>query len=312
MAKVLVIDPMMSKLKSDWLGAGYEVVQPRSYELGDIFPELPGTAGLLTAFRPVPAEMIEAAPDLKVVARPGAGVDNIDIEAATRRGVMVCNVTGVRGRSLAEHALFMMLYLSRHAWMKDDQAAWEATPPEQLTGKTLGVVGLGDIGGNVVKIGQGFGLKILVNTRTFDPGRVPGTEVEFVSFDEMCPRADFIVLAMPLVPETQGLIRAETIGRMKKTAIVINLARGQAVVTDDLLEAIRAGRIAGAGLDVTDPEPLPDGHPLFSIPQVIITPHNGSRSPETTAAAMCRMADNVRKAMAGERPIYLVNPEVLG
>jgi D-3-phosphoglycerate dehydrogenase len=155
-AKVLVIDPMMSKLKSDWLGAGYEVVQPRSYELGDIFPELPGTAGLLTAFRPVPAEMIEAAPDLKVVARPGAGVDNIDIEAATRRGVMVCNVTGVRGRSLAEHALFMMLYLSRHAWMKDDQAAWEATPPEQLAGKTLGVVGLGDIGGNVVKIGQGF------------------------------------------------------------------------------------------------------------------------------------------------------------
>ena len=312
MARILVIDPMMSKLKPGWLGSGYEVVQPKSYEPEDIAPELPGANGLLTAFRPVPAEMIEAAPNLKVVARPGAGVDNIDIEAATRRGVMVCNVTGVRGRALAEHAFFMMLYLSRHAWMKDDQAAWVETPPEQLTGKTLGVVGLGDIGGNVVKIGQGFGMKILVNTRTPDPGRAPGAEIEFISFEKMCPKADFIVLAMPLVPETQGLIRAETLKKMKESAIVINLARGQAIVTDDLLEAIQAGRIAGAGLDVTDPEPLPDGHPLFSIPQVLITPHNGSRTSETTAAAMGRMADNIHKAMAGERPIYLVNPEVLG
>lgn len=312
MVKVLVIDPMMSKMKPDWLGPGYEVVHPKSYEPKDIAPELPGAYGLLTAFRPVPAEMIEAAPNLKVVARPGAGVDNIDIEAATRRGVMVCNVTGVRGRALAEHAFFMMLYLARHAWMKDDQAAWVEMPPEQLTGKTLGVVGLGDIGGNAVRIGHGFGMNILVNTRTPDPGRVPGPEIEFVSFEEMCPKADFIVLAMPLVPETEGLIRTETLEKMKKSAIVINLARGQAVVTDDLLEAIQAGRIAGAGLDVTDPEPLPDGHPLFSIPQVLITPHNGSRTSETTAAAMGHMADNVRKAMTGGRPIYLVNPEVLG
>jgi phosphoglycerate dehydrogenase-like enzyme len=311
-AKVLVIDSKMSKIKPDWLGPGYEVVQPKGYEDADILRELSGIAGFFTAFRPVPAELIEAAPDLKVVARPGAGVDNIDINAATRCGVMVCNVTGVRGRSLAEHAFFMMLYISRNAWMKDDQETWLATPPIQLTGKTLGVVGLGDIGGNIVKIGHGFGMNILVNTRTPDPGRVPGVDVEFVSFDEMCPRADFIVLAMPLVPETEGLVRSETLGKMKKSAVVVNLSRGQAIVTDDLLEAIQAGRIAGAGLDVTDPEPLPDGHPLFSIPQVLISPHNGSRTSETTAAAMGRSADNIRKAIEGLRPMGLVNTEVLG
>ncbi|MDP7504833.1 MAG: NAD(P)-dependent oxidoreductase [Nitrospinota bacterium] len=314
MHKILVIDPRQKNVKPGWLGPEYNVVQPASYELENIMEEIRDAEGILTAFRPVPSELMEAVPGLKVVARPGAGIDNIDnidVEAATRLGVRVCNVTGVRGRALAEHALFLMLYLARHAWMKDDPEGWEATPPIQLTGRTMGVVGLGDIGRNVVKIGHGFGLEILVNTRTPDPAYVPEAAIEFVSFEKMCPRADFIVLAMPLTPETRGFTRAETIGWMKKEVIIINLARGQAVVTGDLLEAVRAGRIAGAGLDVTDPEPLPADHLLRSIPQVLITPHNGSRTAETTAKAMGRSADNIRKALAGERPINLVNPEVM-
>jgi phosphoglycerate dehydrogenase-like enzyme len=167
--KILVIDPRQKNVKLGWLGPEYNVVQPASYELKNIMEEIRDAEGILTAFRPVPSELMEAVPGLKVVARPGAGIDNIDVEAATRLGVRVCNVTGVRGRALAEHALFLMLYLARHAWMKDDPEGWEATPPIQLTGRTMGVVGLGDIGRNVVKIGHGFGLEILVNTRTPDP-----------------------------------------------------------------------------------------------------------------------------------------------
>jgi phosphoglycerate dehydrogenase-like enzyme len=310
--KILLVDPMFEKLPPDWLGPGYEIVRPASFEAVDIARASAGVSGMLTAFRLVTAEMMDAAPDLKVVVRPGAGIDNIDVEAATGRGILVCNAEGVRGHALAEHAFFMMLYLGRHAWMKDDPVAWEATPGVQLEGKSLGIVGLGDIGRHLARIGNGFGLNLLVNTRTEDPSYVPGVPLEFVGIGELLSRADFLALAMPLVPETAGFIRRETIAQMKETAILVNLARGQAVVTADLLEAMEAGHLAGAGLDVTDPEPLADDHPLRAMPNVLITPHNGSRTPEAQAAAMKRAADNFKLALAGERPINLVNPEVLG
>ena len=223
---------------------------------------------------------------------------------------MVCNVEGVRGPAVAEHAVFMMLYLARNTWLKDDPA-WETTPMVELRGKTLGIVGLGDIGRHLARIADGFGMKILVNTRTPDPSRVPGVKLEFHSFRELLPLVDFLVLCMPLTDETRGIACTETIEMMKKSAILVNVARGPAVKTDDILAAMQADRLAGAGLDVTDPEPLPGDHPLRAIRNVLISPHHASRTLETDAAALARTGENVLNALAGKRPVNLVNPEVL-
>jgi len=314
-AKVILVDPLYEtpqwNVGKDWLGAGNEIIRPSAYTPEAIMPLLGEVEGILTVFKPVTAQMMDAAPRLKVVVKPGAGVDNIDTQAATERGVMVCNAEGVRGLSVAEHAFFMMLYLARHAWMKEDQKTWEHMAHVQLAGKSLGIVGLGDIGRRAARIGNGFGMKILVNTRTPDPAYVPGVAMEFLSFEELLPRADFLLLCMPLSAGTQGMIRAQTLARMQKEAILINVSRGPAVVTEDLLRAIHAGVIAAAGLDVTDPEPLADAHPLRSLPNVLITPHHASRTPECQQAAMDRTAENMQLALAGRRPVNLVNPEAL-
>lgn len=314
MAKVVLIDPLYStpawRVSSDWLGGEHEVVAPEEFTPEAIAPLLPEAEGILTVFRPVSREMMEMAPNLRVAAKPGAGVDNIDVEAATGRGVLVCNVEGVRGRSVAEHAFFMALYLARHAWMRHRQEEWEHTPAVQLGGKSLGVVGLGDIGRRAARIGHGFGMELLVNTRTEDPSYVPEARLEFLAFDALLPRADFLVLCMPLAPETRGIMGRENLRKMKPDAILVNVSRGPAVVSDDLLEVMRAGHLGGAGLDVTDPEPLPKEHGLWGLSNVLVSPHHASRTPETQTAAMERTAENVRLALAGERPVNVVNPEV--
>jgi phosphoglycerate dehydrogenase-like enzyme len=183
---------------------------------------------------------------------------------------------------------------------------------QQLGGKSIGIVGLGDIGANLARMADGFGLRVLVNTRKPVPGRVPGVEIEYFSFGELLPRVDYLVLCMPLTDETRGIVCAESISKMKKGAFLINVARGPVAVTEDMLDAVREGRLAGLGLDVTDPEPLPGDHPLRSIPNVLLSPHHASRTRETDAAALGRTAENIRLALSGERPINLVNPEVFG
>ena len=181
----------------------------------------------------------------------------------------------------------------------------------ELRGKTLGIVGLGDIGSHLARIAGGFGMNILVNTRTPDPSRVPGVKLAFHSFRELLPLVDFLALCMPLTDGTKGIICTESLGMMKKSAILVNVARGQAVKTDDILVTMQTGRLAGVGLDVTDPEPLPGDHPLRAIHNVLISPHHASRTLETDAAALARLSENVRSVLAGKKPVNLVNTEVL-
>ncbi len=315
MAKVVLIDPLYAtpewRVTSDWLGAEHEVIAPDAFTPVAIEPLLPDAEGILTVFRSVSREMIAMVPNLKVVAKPGAGVDNIDLRAATERGVMVCNVEGIRGRAVAEHSFFMALYLARHAWMRGDQEKWEHVPAVQLGGKSLGIVGLGDIGRRAARIGHGFGMELLVNTRTEAPSYVPEANLEFVSFDALLSRSDFLILCMPLSPEMRGILNKKNLLKMKPDAILINVSRGPAVVSDDLLEVMRDGHLGGAGLDVTDPEPLPKDHGLWGLENIIISPHHASRTPETQTAAMARTAENVCMALSGEKPINIVNLEVL-
>jgi phosphoglycerate dehydrogenase-like enzyme len=241
--------------------------------------------------------MIALAPMLRLVAKPGAGVDNIDVAAAARRGVTVTNVSGARGRAVAEHALFMMLHLARRGWLRGDPA-WRDTPATQLGGKTLGIVGLGDIGSHLARSGHGLGMQVVAHTRTPDPdrARVP---VRFVDLDSLLREADVVVLCAPLTDATRGMIDRRALTTMKDDAYLINVARGPMVSTDDLLEAMRSGRLAGAGLDVTDPEPLPQDHGLQVLPHVLISPHNAGRTVESQAEALTRMRENVRLVLSG-------------
>jgi phosphoglycerate dehydrogenase-like enzyme len=278
------------------------VVIPRGFEPEDLRPLLPDVEALLTAHAPVTEEMIALAPRLRLVAKPGAGVDNIDLTAAARHGVSVTNVTGARGRAVAEHALFMMLHLARCAWLQGEPA-WRDATATQLGGKTLGIVGLGDIGSHLGRFGHGLGMRVIAHTRTPDADREPNVPVRFVDLDTLLRESDVVVLCVPLTEETRGMIDRSALAMMKDDASLINVARGPIVATDDLLEAMRSGRLAGAGLDVTDPEPLPPDHGLRALPRVLISPHNSGRTFESQAEALERMRRNVRLVLAGEAPI---------
>ena len=311
MARVLVVDPLLVTpafgIADGWAGDNHEVIVPSGFEPDEVERHLRDADAILTAHRPVTRAMIVAAPELMLIAKPGAGVDNIDVAAAAEHGVIVTNVTGARGRAVAEHALFMMLYLARRAWMRDDPA-WQHTPGVQLGGKRLGIVGLGAIGRELARFGNGVGMEVLANTRTPDAAAVPGIRVAFVQRAELLVRADVVVLCPPLTSETRGMVDRKAIARMKEGAYLINVGRGPLVVTEDLLDAMRVGHLAGAGLDVTDPEPLPPEHGLRALPNVLISPHNAGRTYESQAAALARMRDNVLAVLTGRPPLDRVAP----
>jgi phosphoglycerate dehydrogenase-like enzyme len=278
------------------------VLIPEAFDIEHLRSLLPEAAALLTAHAPVTEEMIELAPALRLVAKPGAGVDNIDVAAAARRGVTVTNVPGARGRAVAEHALFLLLHLARRGWLHDDPV-WRDTLATQLGGKILGIVGLGEIGALVARFGQGLGMQVLANTRTPDPDRAPGVPVRFVDLDTLLREADAVILCAPLTDATRNMIDRRALRMMKEDACLINVARGPIVSTEDLLEVMRAGHLAGAGLDVTDPEPLPEDHGLRSLPHVLISPHNAGRTIESQTEALARMRENVRLVLSGSPPI---------
>jgi D-3-phosphoglycerate dehydrogenase len=302
MAKLLVVDPLLTsegfRIGPDWAGPEYEVLIPEGFEIEHLRSLLPEVDALLTAHAPVTEEMIALAPNLRLIAKPGAGVDNIDVAAASRRGVTVTNVSGARGRAVAEHALFLLLHLARRGWLRGDPA-WRDTLATQLGGKTLGIVGLGDIGSHLARFGQGLGMQVVAHTRTPDHDRAQGIPVRFVDLDTLLREADVVVLCAPLTDATRGMIDRRALTTMKDSAYLINVARGPLVSTDDLLEVVRAGHLAGVGLDVTDPEPLPEDHGLRLLPHVLISPHNAGRTFESQAAALMRMRENVRLVLSG-------------
>ena len=305
-ARILVVDPLLIsegfRIGADWAGPEHEVLIPEGFDLEHLRSLLPEAAALLTAHAPVTEEMIALAPALRLVAKPGAGVDNIDVAAAARRGVTVTNVAGARGRAVAEHALFLLLHLSRRGWLRDDPA-WRDTLATQLGGKSLGIVGLGEIGAHVARFGEGLGMQVIAHTRTPDPDRAPGVAVRFVDLDTLLREADAVILCAPLTDATRNMIDRRALRLMKEDAYLINVARGPLVSTEDLLEVMRAGHLAGAGLDVTDPEPLPEDHGLHSLPHVLISPHNAGRTIESQTEAMARMRENVRLVLSGSPPI---------
>ena len=287
----------------DRLAAEHEVeVWPEQLPPGrdELLARAPGLDGLLSLLTdPVDAELIEAAPRLRAISNYAVGVDNVDLEAAATRGIPVGNTPDVLTDTTADLAVALMLGISRHLVEGDayvrrgEWRTWETglLLGHDLHGSTVGIVGFGRIGQAVARRLEGFGCEILHTSRS---GGVP--------LEELLDRSDFVTLHSPLTPETRGLIGDEALARMKPTAYLVNTARGPIVDSDALGRALHAGRIAGAALDVTDPEPLPGDHPLLGAPNLLVLPHLGSAT-EATRARMADMAvDNLLAALAG-RPM---------
>lgn len=265
----------------------------------------------------VSGEVIRAAKNLKIISRTGAGVDNIDLAAADKAGVMICNTPAVNNVSVAEHAVALMLSLAKQLPLLDTCVRtpdrWKERLKNhgvELFGKTLGVVGIGAIGSLAARIcANGFGMRILVFDPYADPSRFP--EYAFVGLPELFSSSDFITLHCPSLPDTRGLVNHELIGRMKPSAYLVNCARGDVVDTAALYDALAHGRIAGAGLDVFAEEPIPTADALLSLPNVIVSPHAAALTKEASQKMSIEACRQVIDYFEGRTPpfVYRFNRE---
>jgi glycerate dehydrogenase len=253
-------------------------------------------------------EDILGAHRLELIAVAGTGTDGVDLAAATERGIAVCNVRGYCTASVVQHAWAMILSLTQHlaqytrlasgSWVENEKYAVLAHPTRELSGRVLGIVGWGTLGRGVAAVGEAFGMRTLVCNR---PGAAP--EAGRVSLDELLATADIVSLHCPSTPATRGLIGARELELMKPDALLINTARGALVDSAALAQALRAGRLAGAGIDVLPQEPPTDGEPLLDpgIPNLILTPHIAWAASETRQRCIDEMAANITDFLRGGR-----------
>lgn len=265
----------------------------------------------------VSKELIEAAEKLRVIGRAGVGVDNIDLSAATARGILVMNAPDGNTITTAEHTIALLVALARNVAQANSSvkaARWDRKRfiGAELQGKTLGIVGLGRIGRAVAERGAGLGMKVVAHDPFISIEQARDFEVETASLDDVFARADFLTIHTPLTNETRGLINARAIAKMKKGARIINCARGGLVDEGALHDAIVSGKIAGAALDVFEQEPPPADHPLLQLDQVIVTPHLGASTAEAQEAVALTVAEQMRDYFLTGAVRGAVNMPVLG
>ena len=263
----------------------------------------------------LPDDIFEAAPRLRAVVVHGTGTDLVPLAAATARGVMVANLPGANAQSVAEYCAMAMLMLARNiltitstlkarSW---DEARLLGGGAREISGMTLGIVGVGQIGSRLAAIcHRGFGMRVLGHQRRLD--RLPA-EAQAASLEELLSQSDFVVLACPLTRETHHLLNQQRIASMKPSAWLINVGRGPVVDEAALVDALRARRIAGAMLDVYEEYRLAPGHALFSLDNVILTPHLAAVTRESRGRASVAAAEEMLRMLAGENPRNFVNPE---
>ena len=258
----------------------------------------PYHALLVRSATKVTREVIERADALKVIGRAGVGVDNVDLEAATRRGIVVMNSPSGNSVTTAEHAISMMMALARHIPAADASTKcgkWEREKflGTEVRGKTLGVVGLGNIGRIVADLAVGLKMKVIGYDPMLTEAAAGKLGIQLASLTDLYERADFVTVHTPLTEETRGLVGEAAIGRMKEGVRIINCARGGIVDEAALVKAIRSGKVAGAALDVFVQEPPPPDHPLFKLPQVITTPHLGAATGEAQVQVAIDIAQQI-------------------
>jgi len=260
----------------------------------------------------VNAELIAAGQRLRVIGRAGTGVDNIDVEAATQRGIVVVNAPASNNVAVAELAIGLLIGLARaipqaHAslqggrWERSKYVGWE------VRGKTLGLVGLGRIGSEVARRARGLEMHVAAYDPVVSLDRAEQIGVELLTLDELLARADIVSIHVPLIDSTRNLFDAERIGRMKRGAYLINASRGGIVDEEALIAAIDAGQLGGAALDVFGQEPPPADSPIIHHPQIITVPHIGASTAEAQTSAGTDVAEGVAAALSGATPRYAVN-----
>lgn len=312
-------------LPSDWIsildGKVELIVSPDekpgwAANLLEVLPRADGILSLLTTR--IDATLLEKTPLLRVVSNMAVGVDNIDINACTKRGIPVGNTPGAMTDATADLTMSLLLAAARklpESARDAREGRWQTWSPTgwlgaDLRGATLGIIGLGKIGRAVAERARGFGLRLVYWEPTDSPENEAQTGARYVSFDELLSTSDFVTLHCPLNESTRGLIGESALRKMKPTAILINAARGPVVDTSALVRALSENWIASAALDVTDPEPLPPTHALYSLPNCFILPHIGSAT-HGTRKRMAEMAcENLLAGLEGRRLLNCVNPEV--
>jgi phosphoglycerate dehydrogenase-like enzyme len=296
--------------------AGFELVFPsKAGQLteDELLRELPGIAATLAGSEPYTRRVFQASPGLRVIARVGVGFDAVDLAAATEAGVAVTITPGTNHDAVAEQAFGMILALAKRivAFDRDVRAGkWPRQATVPLRGRTLGIAGLGRIGKAVARRGACFGMRLLAYEPYPDQAFVQEHRVTLVSLEGLLAESDFLSLHVPLAPESRYLINRRTLALMKPTAFLINTARGGLVNEADLLEALRAGKLAGAALDVFEREP-PGAHPLFALDSVVLTPHTAGVDLQSRDDMAVSAAEAVLTLMRGEWPAEkVVNADV--
>ena len=266
---------------------------------------------------PITADVMSKMPKCKIIARYGIGVDTIDLDAATAAGIIVTNNPTYCIEEVAEHTMALLLSAARKITFYDRQVRagkWEVPPGkpiQRLAGSTLGLVGFGNIARQVAIRAAAFGMKVLYADPFVKEGQfdAPGKKMELM---DMLKQSDFVSVHPPLTPQTRKSINDEAFATMKPTAVIINCARGPVIDTDALVRALDAKKIAGAALDTTDPEPLPNPHPLRGRENVIINPHAAWYSEQAMVGLQAGAPGEVRRVLSGEWPINVVNKAVKG
>lgn len=275
---------------------------------------LQGIDGAIVSTDPFTARVIQAADRLTVISRTGVGYDAVDVPAATARGVIVTTTPGVNRHAVADWALALMLCCARKVpenLAEVRRGAWTRYEGMDLDGKTLGVVGLGTIGKAVAKRAQAFGMRLLAYDLVQDLLFAEGQGIAFVSLEDLLRQSDVVSIHCFLNAATRHLINADRLALMKPTAFLINTARGGIVDTEALCRALHAQRIAGAGLDVFEGEPLCADSPLRALDNVYLSPHCAGSTEDARKRSGTMAAENLVRALRGERPEGIVNPEVL-
>lgn len=279
-------------------------------ELLEIIPEF--DALLVRSASKVTAEVIEKAAKLKIIGRAGVGVDNIDIPAATAKGIIVINSPGGNTIAATEHTMAMMLSMARNIPIANEttqKGEWNRKKyvGVELKGKTLGVIGMGRIGSGVAKRALAFDMDVIAYDPYINEERAHDLGVTVGTLDDVVSKADFITVHMPLTPDTKNMISMEQMKKMKQGVRLVNCARGGIINEEDLAQAVKDGIVAGAAIDVFTSEPLPADHPLLGVPGIVVTPHLGASTVEAQIGVSIDVAEGVKAALHGEPVATAVN-----
>lgn len=295
--------------------AGHDVIvktSPVPFDPAWIAEQMRDIDALVFAMEPVTAAALQSADRLKIIARPAVGYDTVDLEAATRKGVIVTVAAGTNHQSVADFTFGLLLEATRGIAAAADsvrQKGWQRVTGIEAWGKTLAIVGMGRIGRGVAQRARGFDMQVLAVSPQHDDAFAQAHSVRYVSLDDALERADFLSLHAPLTPQTESMIDAKALARMKRGAYLINTSRGGLIDEQALLEAVRSGHLAGAAVDVLRQQGAGSPSPLIGVPGIVVTPHMATFTREASERVAMSVAHNVISTLRGERPEHIVNPD---